>query len=82
MPEITVCDTKVLYDIRFEAEIASAKASMKYGEEFKPYRCGTHYHITHVDKSKRRGVGKKHWKCPLCGMIMKERKMDSHECQK
>lgn len=76
---LKTCDTKVLYDVEFEAEIAAVKKTHQYGEEFKPYRCGKHWHITHRFKAQRKGVGSSYYKCPECQLIMKKSKRRRHE---
>lgn len=81
MNEITVCKTKVHYDTEFEATLGANKAEYKYGEEFVPYQCGPHWHITHKDRSKSIGTGKFYARCPNCHVIMKRSKVKKHKCE-
>lgn len=78
--QLNVCDTKVLYDTEFEAEIAASKATGRFDEEFLHYRCGTHWHISHSDPVMRRGAGKKHWRCPRCKWIVRRANAPKHKC--
>jgi hypothetical protein len=61
------CDTKVLYDTEFEAEVAAAK----HRTAMEVYKCGTHYHLTHADPTKRIGHGNpdRYRRCPHCKLI-------------
>ena len=81
MNEITVCQTKVHYDTEFEAILGANKAEFKYGEEFVPYQCGKHWHITHKDPTKSIGTGKYYVRCPNCRRILKRSKMKKHKCE-
>lgn len=76
MSQKTVCDTKVLYDTEFEAEIACARHS----DDMKPYRCPNtgHYHITHIRKEERLGAGHGHSICDTCKLIYRTAK--KHAC--
>lgn len=80
MNEFSVCDTKVYFDTEFEAEISAAKVEAKHGGEFIPYRCGSHWHLTHKNLLERRGAGHKYWRCPKCKKIVKRGQRDKHEC--
>lgn len=77
---MTPCDTKKFYDTEFEANVHAAKTSGFTGHEMVPYRCGTHWHITHADPKKSRGVGHRHWRCPRCKQITKRRNAYKHKC--
>lgn len=77
MSEITVCDTKVMYDTHFEAELALARSEYMSGSEMEIYECGRHFHLTTKDRSKRRGVGHKYFKCE-CGKIVKVGHVERH----
>lgn len=77
MSDLTVCDTKIFYDTEFEAKIAAAKN--RY-DEMVEYPCGTHWHITHANPDKRRGAGKKHFRCPHCKGIFKRTREPFHSC--
>ncbi len=77
---ITTCDTKKFYDTEFEATVFAAKTSWHSGSEFIPYKCGRHWHITHADPTKRRGVGRKYWRCPKCKRIEKNKNARNHKC--
>lgn len=69
----TVCQTKKFYDTEFEANRAAAIAEYNLKQEFRAYRCHTHYHICHSnpkDWSKR---------CPHCKLLMK--KSTVHNCK-
>jgi hypothetical protein len=74
------CDTKKFYDTEFVAEVHAAKTTGHSGEEFIPYKCGTHWHITHADPDKRRGAGRRHWRCPNCKKIERRRNIRRHKC--
>lgn len=65
--DITPCDTKVLYDTHFEAELAVARHAVP----MEVYPCGKHFHLTHADKRKRLGHGKvtRFSRCPHCKQI-------------
>jgi hypothetical protein len=78
--QLSVCDTKVLYDTEFEAEISARKVEWKYGSKMHHYACygdGTvrtpHYHIAHKHREERRGAGKNYTRCPGCYLIMRNR---------
>lgn len=43
------CETKVFYDTEFQATVMAARASARWGEEMEPYKCGSHWHMAHVD---------------------------------
>lgn len=77
---MSVCDSKVFYDTEFEATRAAVKTEFAIGEAMEPYLCpgSRHWHITHSDKSQRRGAGHRYAKCPDCGQIMKKYKMEQH----
>lgn len=77
---IKVCETKKYYDTEFEASVAAAKTEGITGEEYEPYLCGNHWHITHTDRSQRRGTGHKYWKCYRCQTIMPKRNRVNHKC--
>lgn len=81
MSEISVCRTKRYFDTEFEATINAAKIEAKWKEEMEPYACGNHWHITHSDPSKRRGVGHDYARCPHCKKIFKRAKMNKHKCE-
>lgn len=74
------CDSKVLYDVEFEAELAAVKFESHSGEKMRAYRCpGTnHFHITHVDKEKqgKKRLGKT--KCVRCGVFVRNNKYRKH----
>lgn len=74
---MTVCDTKILYDTEFEAQLAVAK----HVDEMTYYRCpGTrHYHLTHKRKQERLGHGKTGVKCPECNRIMSKKEFKQHD---
>lgn len=74
---VTVCDTKVLYDTEFEAELA---ANRQYDAMYH-YRCpGTrHYHIAHVKKQERQGYGYGWGKCPGCKKLYKTKQLKKHQ---
>lgn len=74
------CDTKKFYDTEFEAQVAASKTSGFLGEDMVPYQCGRHWHITHSDPTKRRGVGRRHWRCPHCKKIEKRKNAAKHKC--
>lgn len=78
----TVCDTKQLYDTEFEAELAANR----HKDEMTHYLCpGTrHYHIAHVDRSKRQGHGFGWGKCPDCQRLFKNKTLKKHKlhCRK
>lgn len=78
--QLRVCDTKTLYDTEFEAEVAAAKVGHRRDEEFEHYQCGRHWHICHTDPTKRRGAGKKHWRCPSCKNIYRKKTAEKHKC--
>jgi hypothetical protein len=84
MSDLSVCDTKVLYDTEFEAEIAARKYEHRYDTDMRHYRCGTHWHIAHVKKYERRGTGHRYRKCYKCGLIMKNEVFleNKHVCSK
>jgi len=71
-----VCDSKVMYDTEFEAELACAKKSWAAV----PYKCpGTnHFHITHKNKAERLGFGGRVMKCPKCEKLVKRRGASKH----
>lgn len=78
--QLRVCDTKVLYDTEYEAEIAARKAEHNYNSPMHHYSCyGSggvsipHYHIAHDYKEHRRGAGKGYIKCPSCYLLMKDK---------
>lgn len=73
---IQACDSKVLYDTEFEAELAAGKAPF----EAEAYRCpGTnHYHITHKNKEQRLGYGAKMKPCPTCKQMVKRKGSMKH----
>lgn len=75
-----VCHTKRFFDTEFEATINAAKIEGKFKEEIMAYQCGTHWHITHVDPTKRRGVGSRYWRCPKCKQITKRKQESKHKC--
>lgn len=77
---MTSCDTKKFYDTEFAATIHAAKTTGFTGEDFVPYQCGNHWHITHSDPAKRRGVGRRHWRCPKCKRIEKRKNAYKHKC--
>ena len=79
---ITVCDIKKMYDTEFEAQVGAAKTTGFLGEEMIHYQCGTHWHIAHLDPTKRRGVGHKHWRCPKCKTIETNKNAKKHKCDK
>lgn len=70
-----VCDSKVLYDTEFEAQRGAAI----HKDEMYHYRCpGTlHYHISHVDRSKRLGHGS-NFRCPKCGVYRAKKGASKH----
>lgn len=82
MADLSVCDTKRLCDTEYEAVVLAAKMSHKYNQEQVPYKCGSHWHITHLDPAQRRGVGKKFWRCPTCKYICKSAKAFKHKCDR
>lgn len=77
---MTVCETKQHYDTEFEATVQAARASYEHGDEYEPYQCGKHWHITHTDLTKRRGYGHSAWRCPKCKQLMKQTKAKEHRC--
>lgn len=80
MSQPTLCRMKKHYDTEFEAEIAAAKLSYWWKEEYVHYPCGDHYHIAHKDPKKWRGTGHKYWRCPKCKQIMKRKNASKHNC--
>ena len=80
MEPLTVCDTKEFCDTEFEADVLAAKATDKYGHEFKSYPCKNHWHIAHKDPRQSRGFGKKYWRCPVCKLIYKQKDAKNHKC--
>lgn len=71
-----VCDSKVLYDTKFEAELAAARKSW----DAVVYMCpGTkHFHIAHRDRTERMGYGYKLMKCPKCKEWIKRKGASKH----
>lgn len=80
MSDVSVCQTKRHFDTEFEATLYANKVELHYGEAMMPYKCGPHWHITHADPAKSRGVGHKYWRCPKCKQIMKQEKAAKHKC--
>lgn len=72
----TVCHSKRFYDTEFEAQVAAAHHNV----EMRAYRCpGTnHYHLTHVDRTKRVGHGQKIAHCKKCGGYFSARRFGVH----
>ena len=58
------CNTKVLYDTEFSADVAASKSSYLFNKEMISYRCGRHWHIATKDKNQR-GYNL----CGKCGYI-------------
>jgi len=81
MKELTVCASKKFFDTEFEATISAAKTERMHGGTFKPYRCSTHFHITHVDIKERKGAGAGFARCPHCKKLIKHVKMQQHPCE-
>lgn len=83
MDKDTVCRSKVHYDSRFEAELGALESEDKFGEEMVPYQCWPmgHWHITHKDKSKRRGLGHAFVQCDTCGKVVKRKYLVDHKCK-
>jgi len=73
-----VCDTKKFYDTEFQAQRAASKTEWSLNAEMIHYPCGTHWHISHKNKSERRGYGHNYWRCPHCKQIIKKSKIDKH----
>lgn len=87
--QLRVCDTKILYDTEFEAEIAARKTEHRYGTQMHHYSCfgaggnyRPHWHVAHSRRSSRRGAGKGYIKCPVCYLLMKNTpvKIRNHRC--
>lgn len=78
---MTVCQTKKSYDSEFEAQRAAAITEHRLGEAFAPYQCSRHWHITHVDRQKRRGVGHRYSRCPHCKNIFSRDNIKKHKCE-
>lgn len=78
----TTCETKDYFDTNFEALVMAAKATSRYSEDYEPYKCRNcnGFHITHVSPLKRRGYGKKFWRCPRCKWILQQKNAGQHRC--
>lgn len=77
---ISVCKSKKFYDSEWEAQQAAIRAEDRFGDELVPYQCGVHWHLTHKDRAKSRGLGHKFDRCNECGMVMKKVKLKGHRC--
>lgn len=74
------CDTKVFYDTEFQATVMAARASARWGEEMMAYKCGSHWHMAHVDTRLRgKHIGKpKRDYCEVCQQVINPRNYAKH----
>lgn len=77
---VSVCETKKFFDTEFEATLAAAHI---LDEEFVPYPCGRHWHLTHADPNKRKGFGggRRFQRCEKCLEIFRAKQFKKHKCE-